>query len=321
MKYLLVTLTLLTASVSFSRDSSKELEIGILHPDSVVVDPTLDSTSLVFFNFPNATDQSGIIITYSIDGVQGTHSLINENKRLQLEASAGYHDLQFYYSSEYHEEYTSMNIEAGYRYYFSVYFNPSEVMIMTEKPVIYLYPETTQDIHVEVIPKGEFTFTYPKYDNGWDVTATPDGALKINDATYNYLFWEASEQLNPQDINSNIGFVVPGEDITSFLEEKLTLAGLNSKERADFITFWAPRMTTHSDVFLQFHFNKTCDRFGKLNITPEPNSIYRIYMVWQPVDELRIAPKPQEILVMDRSGFSVLEWGGQELPTNTTKEL
>ncbi len=317
MKYLLITCMIITASASFS----KELEIAILRPDSVIVDPSLDSTALVYFDFPNATDESGIIIQYSLDGVQGAHSLINTNKRLQLEAVAGHHDLQFYYSTNYHEEYTSMNIEAGNRYYFSVYFDPSDVMIMTEKPVIYLYPETSQEVHVEVIPKGEFTFTYPKYENGWNVTANPDGTLKMNNATYNYLFWEASEQLNPQDINSNIGFVVPGEDITSFLEEKLTLAGLNGKERADFITFWAPRMTTHSDVFLQFHFNKTCDRFGKLNVTPKPNSIYRIYMIWQPVDALRIAPKPQEIPVMDRSGFSVLEWGGQELPTNSTKEL
>lgn len=317
MRYFLIALSLMTASISFS----KELEIAILTPDSIVADPSLYSSSMLYFNFPNGTDLSSTEVTYSLDGKQGAFSLDTDERHLVLEAAEGWHDLQFFYSSEYHEEYTSISIEAGNHYYYTVMFQPAEVMIMSEKPVIYLYPEEVQDVHVEVEPKGEFTFTYPKYENGWDVTATPNGELKVNDATYNYLFWEASEKLDLQSINSNVGFVVPGTDITTFLEEKLTLAGLNGIERADFITFWAPRMTQHNDVFLQFHFNKECDRFGKLKITPEPNSIYRIYVIWQPVDQLRIAPTPQEIPQMDRSGFSVLEWGGQELPTTKTNEL
>ena len=36
-----------------------------------------------------------------------------------------------------------------------------------------------------------FTYTYPTYNDGWEVTAYPDGRL-INkaDGTEHYLFWE-----------------------------------------------------------------------------------------------------------------------------------
>ena len=37
------------------------------------------------------------------------------------------------------------------------------------KPVIYLYPETAQDVTVSLSPNGGFTKTEPVYDNGWFV--------------------------------------------------------------------------------------------------------------------------------------------------------
>ncbi|XOV67357.1 MAG: hypothetical protein ACFHU9_17210 [Fluviicola sp.] len=315
MKQLLILILLLMSPLTYA--GQMEIVITILQADSVVADPTLDSTAILHFNFPNANDLSSVSIHYSLDGVAGEYSLVTNQKDLTLETTEGYHDLQFFYSSQYNEEYTSAVVEAGNHYYYTVQFTPAETIILTEKPVIYLYPQKEQNVHVEVDPAGEFTFTYPKYDNGWEVLASPNGKLTVNDETYNYLFWEATKQLTLEDINFNVGFTVPGSDITSFLEEKLRDAGLNGKESADFITFWGPRMAAHDDVFLQFHFNEECNQFGALNITPNPDNIYRIYMVWQPVDQLRIAPKEQHIPKMNRNGFTVLEWGGQELPSST----
>lgn len=313
MKQLFFIASLFVSSLSLAGQS--EVEIPYLIPDSIIIDSSLDSTSLLYFNFPNATDLSSLSISYSLDGVQGEHSLVTNQGDLQLEATAGHHELQFFYSSEYYEEYTTINIEAGRRYYYSVYFTSSEMIILTEKPVIYLYPEKEQEVQVNVDPAGEFTFTYPKYNDGWKVLAAPNGKLTIDENTYNYLFWEASDRLTLDEVDLNVGFTVAGSDITRFLEEKLTQSGLNSKERADFITFWGPRMASHDDVFLQFQFNKECDRYAELEIDPKPDNVYRIYMIWQPVDQLRIAPEAQEIPVMNRDGFTVLEWGGQELPS------
>ena len=317
MKQLLLIAVLFSTSLSFG----KELEISILHPDSVVADPALDSTSILHFTFPNANDMTSSHIQYSINGKSDAYPLISIQGDLELTASAGHHELQFYYSSDYYEEYTSVNIENGNQYYYSVYFTPAEMMQLTEKPVIYLYPEETTDIDVTVKPKGEFTFTYPPYNDGWKVTVSPDGKIQCDEESYNYLFWEAEDKLSPEDVDLNTGFAVAGEQITKFLEEKLTAIGLTSMERSDFITFWGPRMAGHTDVFLHFYFNEDCDRFGTLDIQPKPDQINRVYIVWQPIEQLRIAPTPQELPELNREGFNVLEWGGQELPTNAIRSL
>jgi len=294
---------------------AKEIELPFLIPDTIIEDSSLDSTAIVHFKFPNASPEDAMHINYKIGEVVDKHPLVTSVEQLVAEVAPGFHQLQFYYTSEYHEVYSSISVEAGKQYYYTVYFEPAEVFIMTEKPVIYLYPEKKQEVALKVTPKGDFTFTYPKYNDGWKVQAHPNGDLKIGNDTYKYLFWESSESLSKDAVNSNEGFVVAGTDVTEFLQEKLTIMGLNSREQADFITFWAPRMIQHSEVFLQFHFNESCDAFATLNITPKPNHVNRVYVVWQPVDQLRVAPKPQDIPTFDRSGFDVLEWGGQELPS------
>ena len=43
------------------------------------------------------------------------------------------------------------------------------------KPVIYLYPEEETQVSVQLALDGGLTCTYPAYQNGWTVTAAPDG--------------------------------------------------------------------------------------------------------------------------------------------------
>ena len=43
------------------------------------------------------------------------------------------------------------------------------------KPVIYLYPEQETTVSVSLDYAGTLTATYPAYENGWTVTAEPDG--------------------------------------------------------------------------------------------------------------------------------------------------
>uniref|UniRef100_UPI0025E18BFC BspA family leucine-rich repeat surface protein n=1 Tax=Ruminococcus sp. TaxID=41978 RepID=UPI0025E18BFC len=72
-----------------------------------------------------------------------------------------------------------------------------EIKIMSpspDKPVIYLYPEKETDVHVEVeLTEADLATTYPKYNNGWDVVAKPDGSLvnKADGTHHRYLFWDA----------------------------------------------------------------------------------------------------------------------------------
>ena len=58
------------------------------------------------------------------------------------------------------------------------------------KPVIYLYSQETMEVSVKLKLDGEITCTYPKYGQGWNVIADPDGTLTDSQGKkYNYLYW------------------------------------------------------------------------------------------------------------------------------------
>ena len=60
-----------------------------------------------------------------------------------------------------------------------------------EKPVIYLYPEEEMEVTVKLDFDGTLTSTYPAYEDGWTVTAQPDGTLTDESGREYYcLFWE-----------------------------------------------------------------------------------------------------------------------------------
>lgn len=181
---------------------------------------------------------------------------------------------------------------------------------MNEKPVIYLYPEQTEDVSVELIYDGELTCTYPQYDGGWQVTAHPDGTLtdQKTGKTYNYLFWEGTAR---KDYDLSRGFVVPGEDTAGFLEEKLAYLGLNEKERNEFIVYWLPRMQDNEYNLITFQGEEYAEH-AKLKISPEPDSILRVFMVYKPLDGPVDVPE-QELEPFVRDGFTVVEWGGTEM--------
>lgn len=282
--------------------------------ESSVKDPALNKNEAVYtFVFRNIqVNQLHQVISYSIDGRSDQERLLNDQK-LNVETTPGKHVFQFFFSEDYYEIYSdSLEIFPGYRNEYSVFFESAITPVMTEKPVIYCYPVTETEIDFKINIKGTDQFTYPPYNDGWKFTATPEGKLHFGENTYNYLFWDAAQVSGLRNAKSNKGFIVEGNEITSFLKDKLSSAGLNSKEQADFITYWGPRMKQEDLVFVRFFFNEECDKFAEFDINPKPDNVYRIYMVWHTVsDDINI--EPQEIPTIDRTGFHVLEWGGQEI--------
>ena len=96
------------------------------------------------------------------------------------------------------------------------------------KPVIYLYSEQETTVSVSLDYAGTLTATYPAYENGWTVTAEPDGTLyDENGNEYSYLFWEGE---NNTDYDFSKGFCVAGADTADFLHEKLAEIGLTPRE-------------------------------------------------------------------------------------------
>ena len=180
----------------------------------------------------------------------------------------------------------------------------------SEKPVIYLYPEQAQEVYVQLELDGEFTCTYPEYDNGWKVKAYPDGTLRdqVTGKEYNYLFWEGTSGTG-YDLSR--GFVVEGKDTAEFLEEKLAYLGLNERESNEFIVYWLPRMEENNYNLITFQGEKYTEH-AKLKISPEPDSILRVFMVYKPLDKAIDIPE-QELEPFEREGFTVVEWGGAEM--------
>ena len=182
--------------------------------------------------------------------------------------------------------------------------------VTNEKPVIYLYPEQVQEVYVQLELDGEFTCTYPEYDNGWKVKAYPDGTLRdqVTGKEYNYLFWEGTSET---EYDLSRGFVVEGKDTAGFLEEKLAYLGLNEKERNEFIVYWLPRMEDNKYNLITFQ-GKAYTEHAKLKISPEPDSILRVFMAYKPLDKPVDIPE-QELEPFEREGFTVVEWGGAEM--------
>jgi hypothetical protein len=197
----------------------------------------------------------------------------------------------------------------------ALYFNPIRSgNEMVKKPVIYLYPEVPTLVEVKVKPKGELTFSYPKHTNSWNILANPSGELSVNDKKYNYLFWESEQRLTFADFDMMQGSIVDKEETISFLEKKLTEFGLNSKEQADFITFWGPQLTKNSSNFIHFVINEDASLFADLTIKPIPKSVYRIYLIFcDPKGLSNQSITAQNLPKMDRTGFIALEWGGLEI--------
>lgn len=179
------------------------------------------------------------------------------------------------------------------------------------KPVIYLYPEEETEVCLRLDYDGELTCTYPAYGDGWTVTAAPDGTLRDESGqTYNYLYWEGVTQA---EYDFSQGFCVPGGETASFLEDALSRLGLTRREANEFIVYWLPRMEPSPYNLIAFQAEAYTDH-ARLSVTPEPDSLLRVFMAWKPLKAPADLPA-QELPTFDRTGFTVVEWGGAELPS------
>ncbi len=179
------------------------------------------------------------------------------------------------------------------------------------KPVIYLYPEEETDVSIQVdfMGNGELTCTYPEYDNGWNVTAMPDGTLYDKDGNEYYcLYWEGEGEYN---LDFSEGFCVKGEDTVEFLREKLMYMGLTAREANEFIIYWLPIMQKNPYNIITFHTDDYVNAVP-LTVSPKPDSTIRVFMTFR-ASNSEVAIPIQTLPQYERNGFTVVEWGGGEI--------
>lgn len=179
------------------------------------------------------------------------------------------------------------------------------------KPIIYFYPETPTVCSAKLTLNGRLTCTYPEHGkDGWkNFTAYPDGTLVFpNGKEYYALYWEGVQQAK-WDFSS--GYCVKGEDTAAFLEWALAAQGLTAREANEFIMYWLPRMQENPYNVISFQGAAYTDS-AALEITPAPDSLLRVFMVYYPSDtEVEI---PRQIFQgFERIGFTVVEWGGSQI--------
>lgn len=178
--------------------------------------------------------------------------------------------------------------------------------ITDAKPVIYLYPETRQQVSVKLELQGQLTCTYPAYRDGWTVTADPDGTLTDdNGQQYNYLYWEG---ISENSFSLAQGWCIKGEHTAAFLEYALEKLGLNRREANEFIVYWLPQMEQNPYNLICFQQEAYTD-LAKLEITPTPDTLIRVFMTWQP-SESYVNLEEQFLTAPERIGFTAVEWGG-----------
>ncbi|KAJ7092167.1 hypothetical protein C8R44DRAFT_647066 [Mycena epipterygia] len=194
----------------------------------------------------------------------------------------------------------------------------------------------------------------------WQVRVHPDGILteRTTGLDVAYLFWEAltnhdvpttppgsplfnpvelsvaqSESFSPTtcDLTPADSVLLPVNTITPYLDEALRKLGLHTEASTPFIMcLLVPSFLKHTHVALRFIPQAAYERAAGPKITPAPDVVTRVFMIFKGVAELDVVagewnkeagdPARWRDVVgvdfgrtADAGLFRVLEWGGMEV--------
>ncbi|MFZ1458624.1 MAG: hypothetical protein WAT17_01975 [Candidatus Saccharimonadales bacterium] len=175
------------------------------------------------------------------------------------------------------------------------------------KPVVYLYPTIARSVDVQV--GADVSISDPIYPvGGWrSVWAEPSGKLAYQGGTYESLFWEGTGYGSYPGITS--GTVVKRADAEATIRRQLSEQGLNAKESADFMDFWAAKIPSKPYIRLTWLTTEQMDTLAPLRIVPRPDTVKRVFLDMDGYDT-KISLPTQKLSSFTRRGFTVVEWGG-----------
>lgn len=178
-----------------------------------------------------------------------------------------------------------------------------------KKPIIYFYPEDDMELTVKLGKSEKVIVSYPEYeDSGWNVIAKPNGDLidlKTNRNLYALYYESIIDDVKVEED----GFVVKGDNVIYFLEEKLKILGLTEREAEEFIVYWLPILQNNEYNYIRFVPKEEIDKVMPLEFSKTPDSLIRVMMVYKPLNKV-INVREQKLDSPKRCGFVVVEWGG-----------
>lgn len=241
------------------------------------------------------------IFSYTIDSIRKKDNEINININLKM-LSENYTKTSY---SSFNFILLDKNIE-------TVNFYVKNNIPTADKPVIYLYPSDETNVNIKLGYKENVTVSYPEYIDGWNVLAKPNGRLidlDTNRELYS-LYYECKNAIK-FDMTSE-GFIVKGKDIVPFLEEKLSILGLNNIEAEEFIIYWLPILSKNEYNYIRFATEEEINKNMPLNIEPNPETIIRVLMIYKGLEE-KVDVVEQKLTTPQRNGFVAVEWGATEI--------
>jgi hypothetical protein len=175
------------------------------------------------------------------------------------------------------------------------------------EPVLYLYG-TDEPVTITLDPDIFVTVSAPRIqDQRWTVLPTGDGGVRVGERTWPFLFWEGQHGLFEPPAE---GVGVARGEVRAFLRRVLPAHGLQGREIEDFVSAWADKLEQSPFVRISFHERADIDELVPMTIEPEPDTLIRVLMEYEPLDSApasRWSPPPA---VPPRRGFTVVEWGG-----------
>lgn len=333
-KYFAIALFVIPVLLAFTGDlesGRKGYPGGCIVKSSTASVDVAPTQSKLVISFKNTNYDSGAYnvnsvtdsIRFSYNGKTGV-LFPDKTGTAIVTVPSGHTRFQFLLNTYYYEVYSdTLNLKGGHTVNMDVIFESAETQINVDKPVIYVYPDVTQSINIQLHVQGTLGFTYPAYNvpgnsdsavSGWTFRADPDGSLHMNGKEYDYLFWDGTIEVTNTFNLKPTGFIVQRDSLVSFFEKQLTVMNLSPREQQDFITYWCPRMQKNEMSYIRFAFNEAYDQFATMKVFPQPKNIFRVMMVWQDATEMEtIEILPQNIPTAKRDGFTVIEWGGTEV--------
>ncbi len=205
------------------------------------------------------------------------------------------------------------------------------------KPVVYLYPEQPTTVHLSFTSPVSLDTQIPTYHDGWLVKAQPDGTLtdlqsRFTDCSlidsarfgseyardacennvYPYIYWSGkSVEKNYPAVDG--GWVVRKEDLATFMSAKLSEMGLTRKESSDMISYWVPKMSEKNTPYYRVSFFQTreMNEFIPMDVSPRPDTVLRVFLDYTPLSSKPAHDLvPQQLQRVERTGFTLVEWGG-----------
>ena len=175
------------------------------------------------------------------------------------------------------------------------------------KPAIYLYPEKETTLTVKLNLAGELTADMPAYDPnmGWQVKASADGQLIVDNKIYPYLYYEANIKGNKLPEK---GWVVEKSKVKTLISKILAEIGFNPKEITDFSEYWLPKLKEKPYYFVTFLPEEEINLKEQLIFSQEPDTIIRARVIFEGLAAPFSVTEP-EIHKKKRKGFTVTDWG------------